>query len=284
MASWDHEGVVELFRTDPGLAAELLQGPLGTELPAFSEARVESGTLTQLNPAELRADLVISLRDGARCLLAIIIEAQREKDEDKLFSWPAYVASLRHRLRCEVCLLVITQSERVANWASRTIRLGPGSSFEPLVLRPSFVPVIEDATEARETPELAVLSAMAHGAGNVETAVRVALAAASAARELDRDHFLLYFGLIVAALSKAARKAFQMHPQGAQFFDESQRESFDRGRAAEKAAAVLDVLDARGLTITDAERERILGCKDLETLTRWHRRAVTVASTAALFE
>jgi hypothetical protein len=169
MASWDHEGIVELFRSDPRLAAELLRGPLGLELPPFAEARVETGALTQLNPAELRADLVVSLTDGARPKLAIIVEAQREQDDDKLFSWPAYVGSLRHRLRCPVCLLVVTQSERVANWASRTIVLGPGCSLSPLVLRPSSVPVISLVEDARQAPELAVLSAMAHGGGGVET-------------------------------------------------------------------------------------------------------------------
>jgi hypothetical protein len=181
-------------------------------------------------------------------------------------------------------LLVVTQSERVADWASRTIVMGLGSSVTPLVVRPSSVPVIRTVDEARKAPELAVLSAMAHGAGSVETAVEIALAGSAVALELGRDRFLLYFGLIHAALSEAARKAFEMHPQGVRFFDESQKQSFDRGRATEKAAAVLDVLDARSLAVTDAQRERILGCKDLETLTRWHRRAVTVSSTDALFE
>jgi hypothetical protein len=284
MASWDHEGLVELFRSDPRLAAELLQSLLGLELPAFAEARIESGALTQLNPAELRADLVVSLSDGQKPVLAIIVEAQRDEDPDKLFSWPAYVGSLRHRLRCNVCLLVVTQSERVANWASRTIVTGPGGSLAPLVLRPSSVPVINTVDEARKDPELTVLSAMAHGAGNVETAVEVALAGSAVALELGRDRFLLYFGLIFRALSEPARKAFQMDPQGVRFFDESQKQSFDRGRAAEKAADVLEFLEARGLTVTAAQRERILGTKDLETLTHWVRRAATVASVDALFE
>jgi hypothetical protein len=284
MASWDHEGILELFRTEPRLAAELLGGPLGVELPAFAEARIESGALTQLSPAELRADLVVALENDTRPVLGIILEAQRDEDNDKLFSWPAYVASLRHRLRCNVCLLVVTQSEKVANWASVPIELGPGSVVRPVVLRPSVVPVIEQVEQARQAPELAVLSAMVHGGGSVDTAVRVALAAAMAAHELDRDHFLLYFGLIRSALSEAARKAFQMDSQGARFFDESLKESFDRGRTSEKAADVLDVLEARGLAVSDAQRERIVGTKDLELLTRWLRRAVTVSTTEALFE
>ncbi len=79
-----------------------------------------------------------------------------------------------------------------------------------------------------------------------------------------------------------------MLPQGFQFFDESLQQSFNRGhmegRAAEKAAAVLDVLDARGLAISHAQRESVVNCRDLEILTRWHRRAVTVASMDELFE
>ncbi|HEY5959115.1 MAG TPA: hypothetical protein VIV60_21305 [Polyangiaceae bacterium] len=42
MASWDRDGIVELFRSDPKLVPELLS-PLGIELPAFSATRVWGG-------------------------------------------------------------------------------------------------------------------------------------------------------------------------------------------------------------------------------------------------
>jgi hypothetical protein len=280
MPSWDHGGIVELFRSGPKLVPELLSGPLGIALPPFSATRVESGELTQLNPAELRSDLVVSLCNGEQLVLAVIVEVQRNIDEDKCFSWPSYVASLRHRLRCDSCVLVVTQSEKVANWASRQIHLGPGGSLQPLVLRPSSVPVIEDVDQARQAPELAVLSAVVHGGGSVETAVKVALAAASAAHDLDRDQFLLYFGLIISALSDAGRKAFQMQPQGVQFFDESQRQSFSRGRSS----SVIGFLEARGITVSDSQRSRIESCTDVEILDRWIRRAVTITSAEELFE
>jgi DNA primase len=121
---------------------------------------------------------------------------------------------------------------------------------------------------------------MVHGGGRMETAVEIAVAAATAAHELDRDRFLLYFGLIRAALSQAARKVFEMHPQGAQFFDESLQQSFNKG----KSAAVLAFLEARGFKVSDAQRERILATSDLETLDRWVRRAATVPSVDALFQ
>ena len=46
---------------------------------------------------------------------------------------------------------------------------------------------------------------------------------------------------------------------------------------------VLDVFDARGIAVSDEHRERILGCTDIETLKRWLRSSVTVASADDLF-
>jgi hypothetical protein len=55
------------------------------------------------------------------------------------------------------------------------------------------------------------------------------------------------------------------------------------GLAKGKAEAVLAVLEARGLAISDEERARLLGCTDLDALERWVRKAVTVKTAAALF-
>jgi len=95
---------------------------------------------------------------------------------------------------------------------------------------------------------------------------------------------VLYFEPIAAALSEAARKAFVMLPQGYEFQSAIGRESFQKGITQARATAVLEVLDARGLVVADADRERILGCTDLELLARWLRRAVTVAASDALFD
>jgi hypothetical protein len=287
MPSFLHEALIQLFKNRPELAPEILRDVLSLELPAYSEVRVESADLTQLAPTELHADLVVLLVDG-KPVLGIVVEVQLQRDERKKFTWPLYTVALRARLECNTCVLVVTPSTDVARWAAEPIPCGPGFRVQPLVLGPEAVPIVIDADEARAAPEFAVLSAMAHGQDRVETAVRVAMAAATAAHELDRERWLLYFQMIRAALSEAARKAFQMLPQGAQFFDESLRQSFDKGRAegraAEKAADVLDVLDARGLTLSSEQRERILGCADLDVLKAWLRRAAVVASADALFE
>jgi hypothetical protein len=43
------------------------------------------------------------------------------------------------------------------------------------------------------------------------------------------------------------------------------------------------VLDARGLKVTAAQRERIVGCADLKQLQDWITRAATAATAADVF-
>jgi hypothetical protein len=57
-------------------------------------------------------------------------------------------------------------------------------------------------------------------------------------------------------------------------------EGHTEGRAEANARAVLTVLRVRGIVVSDADRERILGEKDPTCLERWHERAVLAASVA----
>jgi Uma2 family endonuclease len=52
----------------------------------------------------------------------------------------------------------------------------------------------------------------------------------------------------------------------------------DEGKAEGKAEAVLSILEARGVAVSEPVRARILGCGDLPTLDAWLRRAVDAAS------
>jgi predicted transposase/invertase (TIGR01784 family) len=65
---------------------------------------------------------------------------------------------------------------------------------------------------------------------------------------------------------------------------EGRAEGEVRGRAEGEANAVLAVLNARGLTVTDQLRQRILECTDLELLDGWIRKAVTLTDPNELFE
>lgn len=58
----------------------------------------------------------------------------------------------------------------------------------------------------------------------------------------------------------------------------------DEGRAEGRAKDILLLLAHRGVEVTEEDRERIVGCGDLEVLGRWFTRAITAASVAEVFE
>ncbi|MCG8556560.1 MAG: hypothetical protein MJD61_14910, partial [Proteobacteria bacterium] len=67
-----------------------------------------------------------------------------------------------------------------------------------------------DEAKARAAPELAVLSAMAHGASAApEQALQVAVAALGALAGLDHEQALLYSDMVYGSLGEAARKALE---------------------------------------------------------------------------
>jgi hypothetical protein len=184
-----------------------MQGALGVGLPRYKEARIVSADLTDMQPAEYRADRVVQLFDD-RSVFGIVVEVQLSVDDRKQYVWPAYVTNLRARLECPVALLVVTTDEAVARWAARCVEMGGMHQFAPYVLGPSCVPEIADELAARDNPELAVLSAMAHGKDDdIERSTRIAMAAQQALVGLDADRSKLYFDLILNSLSEAARNA-----------------------------------------------------------------------------
>lgn len=236
MPSQWHEALVLLFRNRPSLAVDLIRDALRVELPAHAEARIDSAELADVQTAEYRADVVVRLL-GDETVGAVVVEIQLSIDGDKRFSWPRYVTVLRSRLKREVSLLVVAPDEAVARWAAEPIALGGGNWFTPLVLGPAAIPEVTDEAAARTAPELAVLSAMAHGRdANVAKAARIGAAAQNASADLDEDRSRLYLDLVWASLSEAARKELQaMDPAKYEYQSEFARRWIALGREEGKA-------------------------------------------------
>jgi hypothetical protein len=285
-----HEGLLLLFRNRPELAPELLRASLDVELPPYSEVRIESADLSDLAPAEYRADLVVLLVDG-KPVLAIVVEVQLQRDERKRYTWPVYMVGLRARFECPACVLVVTADDATAAWARTPIDLGPRGMIAPLVVGPSAVPLIEDAEAARLDPELAVLSVMAHGTElSAVPLVRTAFAALSG---LDADRQVLYSDLMAAALSDAVRTALEDLMASGNYVFQSEwakkhqaigrEEGREQGRVAGTAHSLLKLLETRGLVLSPAQRMTIEECTDLRTLESWFERAVTAKAVDDVF-
>ncbi|GAA3189628.1 hypothetical protein ACFO1B_36965 [Dactylosporangium siamense] len=275
-----HETVIAMFRERPALAAELLEGPLHAGVPSFNEARLSPGDLTDVAPAEYRADAVVTLSNQKRTVLAVVVEVQLKADARKRRSWPVYVATLHARLKCPVALLVVCPAQQVARWSAAPISIGPpGSVVTPVAVGPDQIPLVTDLTIARKSPELAVLSTLAHGGRTDPQPLFEALL--TGLHVIDQEQADLYTDLVLTVLPAAARAYLEalMTTTAHQYQSDFARRNFSageaRGEARGEAKAVLVVLDARGVTVSEEQRTLIADCTDQDQLETWLRRVGT---------
>src|SRR5262245_29794028 len=190
-----HEGVIALVRDEPAFAASLLRDLFDMKVPAFDEARLSEAALNELLPVEYHADAVVLfdiIYDKAKPVFGTIFEVQLERKDRKRYTWPLYAVAARARYECPFVVTAVTPDPAVARWASRPIELGDGMIFRVRVIGPDGIPIVTDPERASRQPQLAVLSAVAHGGGDVDTAVSVARAAVAAASRLPEEQRLLY--------------------------------------------------------------------------------------------
>lgn len=124
----------------------------------------------------------------------------------------------------------------------------------------------------------------------------VAKALLTAVDGLDEDRKLLYADLAFLSVGEAVRKALEaMMSGGYQYQSDFAKKYFGlgraegaawgeaRGKAVGEARAVLLVLKARGLVVSEEVQQRLLACEDIAQLDRWVERAATVREVAELF-
>ncbi|HEX7841547.1 MAG TPA: hypothetical protein VF469_28945 [Kofleriaceae bacterium] len=285
--SFPHEGFIELVRNRPDLVADLLTRNLHIEVPRFTRAQLLEPTLHEIAPIEHFADALVLLTAKDQPVLGVVVEAQLRRDDRKHYTWPQYAMNARARHRCPCIVAVVTTSPRVAHWASQPIDVGNGTVFRQHIIGPGSIPKLTDPERAAREPELAVLSAMAHGRRNTPAARRIAVAAfAGLSRLPDDDQRLLYSLLVERSLGAALRKALEMQADIRKYMSASQQRSYDKarteGKAEGKAEAVLTILAQRGLPMTVRQRHKIRQCTDLATLDRWLDRALSVTSVDEL--
>lgn len=260
-----------------------------------ARVHVAAGEFVDLDLAEYHADTVLVVGDDPqRPTRSLVVEVQTKIDRRKRRSWPVYVAGLHARHDCAVDLVVIAPGREVARWAATPIVIGEDCCvLRPRVIGPELVPVITDVEQARRAPELAVLSVAVHG--DEPGAEHIAVAALTATRGLDRDRDRRYAAFVRMFLGQVAQVAlekimsvYDQEIEDTWFYNyvlsrgEARGEA--RGKAAGKAQMLLKMLALKGFAPTDAEREQILGCRDLELLDAWADRLLTARTLAEMFD
>jgi hypothetical protein len=287
----EHEYLIELVRNRPTLVTALLAG-VDVDVPAFDEALLGNCDFTDL-PKEFRSDSVVVLRRGGKPVASVILEVQRKYDPHKQWSWPVYMTTLRAREKCPVMLLVFCQTKEAALACAAPIHMGhPGWVLRPSVAALHDVPRITGVEQARANPELAALSAIAHGSLGGDDALDVLRAWVEAEKQRQEGQ-PSYAALVYTLLSG---------PDAVQLFKELEvavgipeamrnpiiREAVEfgeaKGEARGEAKAVLRILRRRDIPISHEAQERVLSCTDQVTLEKWIDRAITVSSADELFD
>jgi hypothetical protein len=284
-SSW-HDSAKELFLDDPDSVMDLVVELTGDPLGKGVHARAEPPNFNDRPSTDFEADAVIVAGLKHDPVRAVIVEIQAQPSEAKLRQFPRYAAALWLLLKCPVDLLVVCPDDKTARWYARAIETNLREyTHHPIALRPSQVPVITDPAEAALHPTLAALSVAYHG-----TDPAVCQAFAQALQHLPHEKAAKYheyaFDLSPLAVQTILEEimtstAWPVHSPFA-------KEHFGRGKAEGKAEgeadAILLVLKARGLAVTEAEHDRIMACTDLRQLQTWVTRAATAEKTSDLFQ
>ncbi|WP_406149702.1 hypothetical protein [Streptomyces sp. NBC_01012] len=77
--------------------------------------------------------------------------------------------------------------------------------------------------------------------------------------------------------------SFYISPLSEEIREEGRAQGRAEGRAQGRAETVLIVLDARGIDVDRAAREKIAACREPELLRRWLLRSVLVATAEEIF-
>ncbi|MGW1403806.1 hypothetical protein ACWCRF_35380 [Streptomyces sp. NPDC002405] len=294
MVSSPHEALHRIFQEDPGLFARAVKG-LGVLFDTPVTASPLPTDLTENRPVERRVDTLLRMDTAHDGSFVLAVESQGRRDPDKPASWAYYLSHLYAKYRIPPVLLVVCPDRSTAAWATQQVDIGPPQwpslTLRPLVLGPDSLPVIDSAEEAARDVSLTVLSAALHRRDPDADVILKALA--TALKDLltdDENTAGILIELTEQGLGKTPAADLWRHLMAADLsFFQSQTaqnlraEGRAEGRVEGRAEDVLLLLERRGVEISEQDRERIVGCADLDTLSIWFARAITATSTAELF-
>ncbi|MEU5095932.1 hypothetical protein [Streptomyces sp. NPDC020996] len=288
MVTSTHEASHRIFQDRPELLTPVFD-LLGVPMSAKASVSVLSADVTEIQPLERRVDTVLRVEpsDGNAFLLAI--ETQRKRDNRKATSWSYYVAYLHEKFSLPVLLLITCTDLCTARWATGpfTCEVGGWTTHctHPLVLSPANVPVITDRRTAARNLAMATFSAITHSKNPESRAILEALL--GALQEADPQTALYFSGLLEIGLGDTpARETWRKLMSFTNFFPGRGtllEETYLEGQAEGEAKAILRFLEARGISVPKAARDRIADCTDLDLLNRWLDRTPHVRSIDELF-
>jgi hypothetical protein len=293
MVTSTHETSHRIFQDHPEVLTPVFEA-LGLPPPAKATIEALTPDATEIKPLERRVDTVLRIEpsDGDGFLIAI--EAQTDRAPGKGTSWAYYVAHLHAKFGMPVLLVTVCKNRRTASWAAGPFESRVGTwttqATRPFVLGPDNVAEITDEGMVARAPAMATLSAIVHSEG--ENAAAILDMLARGMRSFDKATAKywcewLEIGLENTPVRDTWRELEKMvgtyFPGRGTLFEETYLEGKAQGRAEDRTALILRVLEKRGIHLPEDTRDRITSCTDLDTLTLWFDRSLTAGTAEDLF-
>ncbi|MFN3199411.1 MAG: hypothetical protein ACE366_13490 [Bradymonadia bacterium] len=175
-------------------------------------------------------------------------------------------------------VLVFTPSQAVADWAAEPVKMGFGQTYCPIVVGPDGIPRIEAPDVAIQVPQLALLSALAHG--NRKHSRPVLEACIESWASLDEGQVTDYHDLLLMQLNAAVRKVLHtmLKERKRAYLSDTFNDLVDQG----KRQTLLKLAQLKFGELT-AEQETRVRQADGEMLERWTESILTAETADDLF-
>jgi len=124
---------------------------------------------------------------------------------------------------------------------------------------------------------------MAAGPGLADALDDLAALQADAQERIVAEHILAHMQNVLAKKPSRSPEEEEFIATMQSTWEKAKKIGRDEGKAEGKAEAVLTALRVRGLSVSAADRERILAERDPKTLERWLEKAIVAAVVAEVF-
>ena len=283
-----HDSVTGLIADDPGLAIQIIRDLMGEPLPPGLTARLAPSGFNDRPSKDFACDTVVIAGPHHDPVRGIIIEAQQEQSNAKRHKMAKYAAQLWVLLGCPVDVVVICPDKSSAGYYSEPVRTSlPGYTFTARPLFPAAVPVITDPVKMAAKPGLAALVVAYHGL--VPGVLPAFLVAMDTLGDRGTHYYERGYCLSPAQVRTLLEEAVATgtwpvySPFAKQHFGEGLAQGKAQGEIDGEREAILLVLNARHLKVSDQQRTRIQSCADQAQLRHWIEKAATITSSAELF-
>ncbi|WP_026928775.1 hypothetical protein [Glycomyces tenuis] len=287
MPKTPHEALHHIFREDPDLVRRALKECLDEDFPAFRSVAVIDSDLTEIKAIAREVDtaLMVETDEGAEIL---VIEPQSTPPtQAKQRAWHWYLSYFEAYFDVPSTLIILTAEKATAATCRKPMTLGPerraSATVHPFVIGPDNTPFITDPAQADDIM-LAVMAALAHRKNpEINTALDT-LAEALDGIEIESAEFFAHY--VEVGLGEGSAydhwKGIIMtmtYPFASKLRDELEA----RGRVQGRAETLFELLAARGIELSEPQRELVSTCEDETTFFLWVHRSLTAESAEDVF-